>query len=186
MTASAISIRPLAARDIEPLMDLFDELKADLAAGRTPRYKPTQEGDAIARSREADTDFIPKGWVIPIDRPSWRRDWGAFTDDGACVGAASLHTGPFQAGLHRCSFGVAVARSARRAGLGRRLTEACIAWAEAEPTIDWIDLLVFSANAHAIRLYEELGWREVGRVDDRFRVDGAVIDEILMARSTGG
>ena len=58
--------------------------------------------------------------------------------------------------------------------------EAAIAWARDQPSIDWIDLGVFSDNPGAQALYVRHGFPVVGRTPDRVRVDGQSLDETSM------
>ncbi len=49
-----------------------------------------------------------------------------------------------------------------------------------EDTIDWIDLCVLSGNDPAICLYRKMGFSIIGEYQDRYRIDGESISEILM------
>ena len=66
-------------------------------------------------------------------------------------------------------------------GLGKLLVQEAVAWARAQPGLDWIDLGVFSHNTAAIHVYQGAGFAEIGRVEDRFRIQGGSVDEVLMA-----
>lgn len=55
-------------------------------------------------------------------------------------------------------------------------------WVQSEPTIEWIDLGVFSDNPGAQAFYARAGFLVLGRTPDRFRVDGQSIDETWMTR----
>ena len=48
------------------------------------------------------------------------------------------------------------------------------------PTLDWLDLGVFSGNPRAKALYEKLGFVEVGRREDYFRIGGDSVADIMM------
>ncbi len=123
-------------------------------------------------------------WSTAITEVGWRRGWGLF-DDQEIVGYAYLAGGLLASELHRAQLGIGVAGSHRREGGGSRLVGAAIAWARAQPSIEWIDLGVFSDNAPAQALYRKLGFRERGVTADRFRVDGASLDEISMTLNVG-
>jgi ribosomal protein S18 acetylase RimI-like enzyme len=73
-----------------------------------------------------------------------------------------------------------VERPYRGRGLGRALMEACIDWARQQPSLSWVDLGVFEGNDVAEALYRKLGFTELGRTPDRFRVDGLQITDITM------
>ena len=55
-----------------------------------------------------------------------------------------------------------------------------IAYARAQG-FAWIDLGVFEENVPAMRLYTALGFVPTGRVEDRFRVEGASITDVQMS-----
>ncbi|MDO4492974.1 MAG: GNAT family N-acetyltransferase [Clostridia bacterium] len=63
---------------------------------------------------------------------------------------------------HRASFGIAVERAYWGLGIGRALTEACIACAKAAG-YGRIELEVMEENTAAVRLYESLGFEPFGR-----------------------
>ena len=68
-------------------------------------------------------------------------------------------------------------------GLARGLFEALIASAEAAtPRVERIELVVREGLAHAIRLYERMGFRVEGRFERRFRLsDGRLEADLPMA-----
>jgi ribosomal protein S18 acetylase RimI-like enzyme len=63
--------------------------------------------------------------------------------------------------------------------------EAAIGFAKQADTLVWLDLHVFGHNAPAIALYRSLGFAETGRIEDRFRVEGQSIDDLLMTLPVG-
>jgi ribosomal protein S18 acetylase RimI-like enzyme len=68
--------------------------------------------------------------------------------------------------FHRQGFATALMKSAIRFALQQR--------------IEWIDLFVFSENVAAISLYQSLGFVEIGRCMDRFRISGRSFDDVMM------
>lgn len=70
-----------------------------------------------------------------------------------------------------------VARSHRRRGGGGILLHVAIAWARSQPSIDWIDLGVFSDNPGAHALCVRHGFQVTGQTPDRFRIDGQSVDD---------
>lgn len=109
----------------------------------------------------------------------WLRVFLAVTAEGQVVGHADLQGGKIAAELHRATVGLGVERRHHRRGLGERLMTTAIAWARREG-LAWMDLGVFSGNDPAIALYQKLGFVEVGRTPDRFRVGDASLTDVSM------
>ena len=76
--------------------------------------------------------------------------------------------------------GIGVLASHRRRRGATNLLTSALAWAQREPGTDWIDLNVFAVNPGAQRLYRHFGFQLIGRTPDRFRVDGAPLEDIAM------
>src|SRR5262249_49359918 len=87
------------------------------------------------------------------------------------MGHIDLRSRPEQAASHRAMLGMGVHRDARRSGVGMRLLDAAIAWAEGQG-LEWIDLEVLSANVPAVALYRKRGFVRTGEIPDLFRIDG--------------
>jgi len=132
--------------------------------------------------RGLDVDAL--GW--PLDRPGWHR-W--FVAEIAAdtvprlVGHVNLKGDGLRTALHRCELGIGIERGWRAAGLGQQLMATALAFAEAAPSLAWVDLRVFAHNTRARRLYAGLGFEEIGVVRDRLRIRGETIDDVLMTRS---
>jgi len=119
------------------------------------------------------------GWALATSEASWARGWAAW-DGSEIVGHAELHASDLPTAAHRGTLGLAVEARARRRGVATALMNAVVAWARAEDAVSWIDLGVFANNPVALALYQRLGFTEIGRVPDRFRVDGFVVTDIEM------
>lgn len=94
--------------------------------------------------------------------------------DGTVAGLAGISRfSPKSKMRHRAEFGVSVDKRYWRLGVGRALTAACIECAKAAGYAQ-IELSAVADNAHAIALYESLGFREYGRnpLGFRSRTDG--------------
>ena len=78
---------------------------------------------------------------------------------------------------------IAVAPEAQGCGVGRRLFAELIAAAGAlAPPVERIELVVREGLTHAIRLYEQVGFRREGRFERRFRLsDGRYEADLPMA-----
>jgi len=176
---ASLRVGALALDDIERFLALGAEIDADSGVDGAAHSHPYSASDPFDLGVAYDEQV--ERWSADLDQPGWRRAWGLFDDDteNAFVGQFYLGGGGLPSELHRAECGMGVRRSYRRLGGGRLLFETAIRWARAQPTIDWLDLSVFSDNPGQI-LYEQLGFVVAGRIPDRYRVDGCVLDDILM------
>lgn len=121
------------------------------------------------------------------------RDWlGARVQrgDAACwvitkgdeiAGLAEVDPGKIPQTAHCATIGISMLASLRGQGLGQRLMEMIHDWGRAHPTVQRIQLKVFSTNPGAIRFYERLGYQHEGRQQGAFIQDDIEIDVIHMA-----
>ncbi|MFT3775775.1 MAG: GNAT family N-acetyltransferase [Minicystis sp.] len=116
----------------------------------------------------------------PLDEPLWGRAWGLFDGD-EIVGHIELRGGRVPAEMHRATLGMGIMRAHTAQGNGRRLIEVTARWARDVAKLDWIDLGVFADNAPARKLYQRMGFVEIGVRKDAFHLDsGVVVDDVLM------
>ena len=102
--------------------------------------------------------------------------------DGQLVAVAGAESAKFRRTRHQAELGITVVKAFWGMGLGRRLTECVIAWAEARG-LRRLCLRVFDDNERAIALYRSLGFTEEGRLrGDMLRADGSYSDTIIMAK----
>ena len=82
---------------------------------------------------------------------------------------------------HTGSFGMMILKEYRGLGIGKRLLEKLLKWAEFNPYIEKISLGVFSTNESAIALYKKMGFVEEGRKINEIKLnDKQYIDDVLM------
>ncbi len=85
---------------------------------------------------------------------------------------------------HTCEFGMSVLQEFRKQGIGKRLLQRLLEWAE-ESGLWKIELNVFSTNSSAIMLYSSLGFTEDGRRENAVKLkDSTFCDLVHMARYT--
>jgi RimJ/RimL family protein N-acetyltransferase len=176
-TFGSTSVRPLGIADVDGYLRHLREVDAGSGvdgAGHSHAYSSSEPFEM-----EAGRDREVTRWSTDIDDLAWRRAWGLF-DRGELVGHLYLARAMLRSELHRVHMGMGIGRSHRRQGGGTSLLETGIEWARNQPTIDWIDLGVFSDNPGAQALYARHGFRIVGQTPDRFRVDGQSLDDISM------
>lgn len=102
--------------------------------------------------------------------------------DGKLVGMAGIEAAGTSCKVrHRAEFGIAIARAYWGLGLGRALTEACIACAR-QAGYTQLALNVVAENDAAIRLYQKLGFVEYGRDPRGFRSRSGGYQELVFMR----
>ncbi|HXG74963.1 MAG TPA: GNAT family N-acetyltransferase [Gaiellaceae bacterium] len=101
-------------------------------------------------------------------------------DEGRVVGRLSLARDPHPASRHVADFGLMVAASHRRRGVGRRLLAEAVGWARVSG-VRKLELHVFPWNEPALRLYESFGFEREGYRRAHYERDGEYVDAILMA-----
>ena len=148
-----------------------------------------REGDIVfAPFSEFDRDAYEasrfESWRRAVDLPGWERCWGAIYND-RIIGHLDLTGGHLYSALHRARLGIGVERGQRGRGIGSLLLQAAIRWAGQERDLLWLDLSVFAHNERARRLYEKLGFVEVGRTTDAYRMGKQSIDDVHMTLRVG-
>ena len=102
--------------------------------------------------------------------------------DGEILGWGSLNSfNPRAAYDHVTEFSVYVARSARGAGVGRRVLEALITTAR-EIGYHKMVLAAFEWNTPGMVLYERMGFRRVGVYREQGMLDGRWVDTVVMEK----
>ena len=127
-------------------------------------------------------------WALPLSEPGWGRAWVLVerppmtypNDRPKVLGHVDLRGSLVHSGLHRAELSIGLELPARGARHGLRLAQAGLAFARGAG-LAYVDLKVFAHNAPARALYEKLGFIEIARIDDLFRMpDGARIDDVWM------
>jgi len=176
-TVSELAVRLLRVDDLDACLQCIEKVHVTsgvAGAGHSHPYHRTEPFDLKQRrARELAR------WSAELGQPNWRRAWGLIDRD-EIVGELSLTGGSLQSEMHRVGLGMGIVPTHQRRGGGTMLLRAAIAWATGQPTIDWIDLGVFSDNPGARALYRRMGFSEIGTTHDRFRVDGVSLDDTSM------
>ena len=84
---------------------------------------------------------------------------------------------------HAGEFGISVVATHWGRGIGRRLLDMLLAWAEGGGVVRKINLRVHPDNARAIALYQSLGFVTEGRLTRETCVDGEFFDCLIMGRA---
>jgi GNAT superfamily N-acetyltransferase len=147
-------LAPIRSDQDDQLFDLFARV---VAAGEGFPHAPP-----LTRAQFDET------WVRPVTTVV------AATVDGALAGAYYLKPNSPGRAAHIANAGYVVSPEHRGLGIGRALVEDSITRA---PTVGFDAIqfnLVFVSNP-ARALYEELGWREIGRVPEAVNGEDAII-----------
>lgn len=170
-----LKIEPFKAEHLELFQGHFERHILESGRGE-PHFMPYAPDDPDG----------PKGLDVasldlPLDAPGWQR-WFVAIEEAtpSIVGHVDLKGDALRVGLHRCELGIGIERAFRGQGLGERLIQAAIDFARQAESLAWIDLKAFAHNTRALALYRRMGFSEIGRLADRFRIDRTVVEDVLM------
>jgi L-phenylalanine/L-methionine N-acetyltransferase len=157
------------------------------------RAEPADASDLVALStavgKEAgDWLLTTDTWRSTADERRYLRtvrrhpDAAVFVavDGDRIVARLSVARDPHPASAHVADLGLIVASGDRRRGIGRRLLDTAVMWADGAG-IRKLELHVFPWNTPAIRLYETYGFVREGHRRGHYRRDDADVDALLMA-----
>lgn len=149
-------LRNGTAADAQAVLDVFSltHFETDFLASYPDESTLTVAGEAEFLQKQTDSDN-----AIEI----------LAEIEGKAVGLAGIScVRPREKTRHRAEFGISIDKAYWGLGIGRALTEACIECAKAAGYAQ-LELSVVADNAHAIALYESVGFCEYGRNPMGFR-----------------
>jgi GNAT superfamily N-acetyltransferase len=153
-----LEVGPLEPSETENLFLLFSHIVAT--------------GEGYPHSPPLTREGFEGTWVRPVSIVVGARLVDG--DGGGLAGAYYLKPNFLGRAAHIANAGYLVAPDARRRGVGRALVEDSI-WRAPLVGFDAIQFnLVFESNP-ARSLYEELGWREIGRIPEAIEGEDAII-----------
>jgi L-amino acid N-acyltransferase YncA len=160
-----MKIRRATERDRDAIWKIFHEV---VAAGDTYALDPSiSREDALAY------------WFAP--------DTHAYVAEQPAIGVAGtyiLRPNQSGGGSHVANAGFMVSAGARGKGIGRAMAEHCLGEARQLGFRAMQFNYVISTNTAAIRLWQELGFKTVGKLPDAFRhPDKGYVDVYVMYRS---
>ena len=162
-------LRNGVAADGQTLLDVFiathEQTDFLLTYPDEVTYTAEQEGEFLQKKADSENEIEILAEV-----------------DGRVVGTAGIEQVSPKAKLrHRCDFGISVDQAYWGLGVGRALTEACIACAKAAG-FEQMELEVVAANDRAVRLYEKAGFVEYGRNPRDFKSRLSGYQEVVYMR----
>jgi ribosomal protein S18 acetylase RimI-like enzyme len=102
-------------------------------------------------------------------------------EQGQVVGWCDILRKGVSSQRHSGVLGIGIKRGFRGNGIGKSLMKAAILDAQ-NKGIQRIELWVFENNRPAISLYETLGFKIEGRMDDYIKIDGVFYDALMMSK----
>jgi len=176
---AAPAIRAVTQADLAALFVYLDDHLGDNGRNGTPLFQPMPRAESFFPV-EKRAGFV-LGLGTAFAEPGWRRGWIAVDAGGAICGHIDLRARPERTAVHRCLLGMGVHRDWRAQGLGVRLLDTALTWADAQG-LAWVDLEVLSNNLPARRLYARSGFVQTGEIADLFRIDGEQHGYVFMTR----
>lgn len=166
----------LTPTDFKRWAEHMNRLIAEQGRDGRPFFSPMDAVDFESPDFQVRFD---KNFAIPIGQPAWMRMWAVESLDADLIAHVDLTGSRVPSEKHRATLGIGVEERFYRQGIGRRLMQEAIVFARLND-IEWMDLYVFSENHAAVELYRALGFEEIGRRNDRFRLGGRSIDDLTM------
>ncbi|NWF70522.1 MAG: GNAT family N-acetyltransferase [Chloroflexi bacterium] len=105
----------------------------------------------------------------------------AVSADNKVVGLLACYGGKRQAMRHTAGIGIHVQKDWRDKGVGTALMNAVVDWARTNPVIHRLELDVFTDNARAVHVYENVGFVAEGIKRHMYRKEDGFKDVLMMA-----
>ena len=98
------------------------------------------------------------------------------------VASVGLHVDKRPRKRHMGTLGIMVHTEWQRKGIGTRLMQYMLDFADNWLMLPRIELIVFASNEHAVKLYQSFGFEIEGRLRAASVMNGAYVDELVMGR----
>ena len=159
-------VRSAQPADAQAVVDLVNRIaRSDHTLGID--YFPLSASDEAAFLRSADPTVYLTLLAFAEEQPQ-------------PLGVLTASRGTNDNLRHVSALAIAVAAESRRQGIGRSLLEAFFGWAQ-KVGVEKCTLSVLSHNAPARALFVEAGFSAEAVRKGQYRVDGRLVDEVLMA-----
>ncbi len=147
--------------------------------------RPIIDGETEFMDREKGEAFItPEGFrtIIQTDEETPNHLFLVAETDGEIVGFSRCEGSPLKRSAHKVEFGVCLLKDHWGNGIGRKLLEESLQWADKQQ-IRKVTLTVLADNHKAVKLYKQYGFKTEGiLVDDKRLSDGTYHDTLIMGR----
>lgn len=166
-----ITLRPPKEGDTQIMLDFINGIgKEDIYVNVNPDDLYTKEQEAV---------FL-KSTLTQIENQT-AIYYLAF-DQGALIGTCSVHKGNKRR-QHTGNFGIIIKKEYRGDGIGSQLAKLVIQQAVEKLKVSMIILKVFQPNELAIKIYENLGFKQYGYLPNGLSYKDGFIDEIMMYKT---
>jgi RimJ/RimL family protein N-acetyltransferase len=172
-------IRQINRTDLDLFMPHVEMHARESGNGTTVRFGFQGRADPFDADRARL--FFENGFSCAVDIPRWCRVWIA-EELAEIRGHVGLRAHAQPESRHRALVSIGVLEPYRRQGVAAELLDVAIRWATAQDGLTWLDSEIFGHNEPALSLHRKLGFIEVGRVTDMYRIEGAPVDDIRLAR----
>lgn len=102
--------------------------------------------------------------------------------DETLISVGTLSSSKRERSKHYALLGISVLKAYWHQGIGRRMMQALMEFAQAAPDTRYIELEVRHDNQHALRLYERVGFVKMARFEAKMVVDGIDFDTWVMVK----
>lgn len=168
--------------DLKSFFEYLRLLLLDNATDDSPLFMPIAKRHCQV-SEQLRAKF-QDGFESDLGMPGWRKLWLAKDAYGNICGHIDLRHHSTEYSYHRVVLGMGVDQTIRKQGLGVQLLETIIKFCHETDGVDWLDLNVLSSNVPAKSLYLKCGFKIVGEILDRYRIDDESVSEIAMTLCT--
>ena len=168
--------------ELEPFFDYLEGQIRDNGVGDTPYFMPFSSSINVLDERVKRS--FSSGICVSLNHRQWRKCWVVKNDCGSIVGHIDLRHYAEEHHSHRVLLGMGVDKVMRGRGLGFELISIARDFCCKNNQIEWLDLNVLGGNLPAISFYNKSGFKQIGMIDDFYRIDGRPIAELTMTMST--
>lgn len=159
----------------------------DVAEYRRVRLRALEEHPEAFRSSADEEAAKPLSWWqdrLAARETSNASFFGAWSLGRELIGTAGLIFETRPKTRHTAKIvGMYVAPEHTGRGVGEHLLAACVGFARADPTMEFLYLTVTNTNAGAIRLYERGGFQAYGCEPGSMKIGLRAFDKLLMSLS---
>jgi len=161
-----VTLRTIRWEDLDDLLELINSLVTERA--NIIRDTPV--------SREEEIEWLSKALAL---QEKGEVIYVVAVVDGKVVANSEIRRRLSGYDKHTAIIGVAIKEGFRDLGLGTEIMKTLIQLGR-EMKLKVLMLTAFANNTRAIHVYQKLGFKETGRIPQKFFKDGNYIDEVLM------